>query len=112
MIDSGDGAGIMASMPDKFFRKEAKKLGIDPERIAEIARQLGVARRPVALVSNIYAAQALSRLDGQPARSPADASPTPSRMPAHGLGPMWFAIPSSSGTCTPYSLPVSRRTCV
>jgi hypothetical protein len=25
-------------------------------------------------------------------------------------GPMWFAIPSSQGTCTPYSLPVSRRT--
>jgi hypothetical protein len=30
-----------------------------------------------------------------PARSPADASPTPSRMPAHGSGPMWFATPSS-----------------
>ena len=27
--------------------------------------------------------------------SPADASPTPSRMPAHGSGPMWFATPSS-----------------
>ena len=26
---------------------------------------------------------------------PADASPTPSRMPAHGSGAMWFAIPSS-----------------
>jgi hypothetical protein len=37
----------------------------------------------------------LSRLNGWPARTPADASPTPSRMPAHGLGPMWFAIPSS-----------------
>ena len=33
-------------------------------------------------------------------------------MPAHGLGPMWFAIPSSQGTFTPYSLPVSRRTCL
>ena len=44
--------------------------------------------------------------------TPADASPTPSRTPAHGLGSMWFAIPSSQGTCTPYSLPVSRRTCV
>jgi hypothetical protein len=32
----------------------------------------------------------LSRLNGWPARSPADASPTSSRMPAHGLGPMWF----------------------
>jgi len=54
----------------------------------------------------------LSRLNGWPACTPADASPTPSRMPAHGSGPMWFAIPSSWGTCTPYSLPVSRRTCV
>jgi hypothetical protein len=25
---------------------------------------------------------------------------------------MWFAIPSSQWTCTTYSLPVSRRTCV
>ena len=52
----------------------------------------------------------LSRLNGWPARSPADASPTSSRMPAHGSGPMWFAIPSSQWTCTTYSLPVSRRT--
>jgi hypothetical protein len=37
----------------------------------------------------------LSRLDGWPARSPTDASPTSSRMPAHGSGPMRFAIPSS-----------------
>ena len=43
-------------------------------------------------------------------RSPTDASPTSSRMPAHGSGPMWFAIPSSRWTCTTYSLPVSRRT--
>src|SRR6516225_6541599 len=54
----------------------------------------------------------LSRLTSWPARSPADASPTASRMPAHGLGPMWAAIPSSQWTCTTYSLPVSRRTCV
>jgi hypothetical protein len=32
-------------------------------------------------------------------------------MPAHGLGPMWVATPSSQWTCTTYSLPVSRRTC-
>ena len=30
----------------------------------------------------------LSRLDGQPARSPADASPCPSRDTTHGSGPM------------------------
>src|SRR6516162_508833 len=54
----------------------------------------------------------LSRLNGWPARSPADASPTPSRTPAHGSGPMWIATPSSRRTSTSYSLPVSRRTCV
>ena len=32
--------------------------------------------------------RALSRLDGEPARSPADASPYPSRDTTHGLGPM------------------------
>jgi hypothetical protein len=36
-----------------------------------------------------------SLLNGWSARSPTDASPTASRMPAHGSGPMWFAIPSS-----------------
>ena len=54
----------------------------------------------------------LSRLNGWPARPPTDASPTSSRMPAHGLGSMWVATPSSQWTCTTYSLPVSRRTCV
>ena len=43
---------------------------------------------------------------------PCRRSPTSSRMPAHGLGPMWVATPSSQWTCTTYSLPVSRRTCV
>jgi hypothetical protein len=33
----------------------------------------------------------LSRLNGWPARSPADASPTSSRMPAHGSGSMWLS---------------------
>jgi len=37
----------------------------------------------------------LSRLDGWPMRSPADASPTSSRMPAHGLGSTRIANPSS-----------------
>jgi hypothetical protein len=41
---------------------------------------------------------------------PTDASPTSSRVPAHGSGPMWFAIPSSRWTCTTYSLPISRHT--
>src|SRR6202023_2275404 len=42
----------------------------------------------------------LSRLNGWPARSPTDASPTSSRMPAHGLGPMWL-----SGRGADYSAP-------
>src|SRR5262249_2488210 len=49
----------------------------------------------------------LSRLIGLPMHSPADASPTPSRHPAHGSGPMRFATPSSWRTFTTYSLPVS-----
>src|SRR4029453_5579567 len=43
-------------------------------------------------------------------RSPVSASPQPSRTAAHDSGSMWFATPSSRGTRTPYSLPVSRRT--
>src|SRR5271165_5030814 len=52
----------------------------------------------------------ISRLDGWPLCSPANASPTSSRTPAQGLGPMWVATPSSQWTLTTYSLPVSRRT--
>jgi len=37
----------------------------------------------------------LSRLDGQPARSPADASPRPSRNTTHGSGAMRLARSSS-----------------
>ena len=33
----------------------------------------------------------LSRLNGQPARSPTDASPCPSRDTTHGSGPVWVA---------------------
>jgi hypothetical protein len=53
--------------------------------------------------------ETLSRLNGWPMRSPVNASPKPSRAPAHDSGPMWIATPSSQGTCTLYSLPVSRR---
>src|SRR5262245_21317756 len=51
----------------------------------------------------------LSRLNGWPMRSPVNASPRSSRATAHDSGPMWIAIPSSQGTCTLYSSPVSRR---
>lgn len=52
----------------------------------------------------------ISWLHGWPAHSPTDASLTFSRMPAHGSGAMWFAMPSSEWTLTTYALPVSRRT--
>jgi hypothetical protein len=51
-----------------------------------------------------------SRLNTQPRRTPVNASPTPSRGPAHDSGTVWFATPSLEETCTLYSLPVSRRT--
>jgi hypothetical protein len=51
----------------------------------------------------------LSRLNGWPMRPPVNASPRPSRAPAHDSGPMRIATPSSQGTCTLYSLPVSQR---
>jgi hypothetical protein len=54
--------------------------------------------------------ESLSRLDGWPIRSPADASPTSSRVPAHGSGSVWVAAPSLRRTRAVYSLPVSRRT--
>jgi hypothetical protein len=45
-------------------------------------------------------------LNGWPMRSPTDASPTSSRVPTHGSGPMRIATPSPWGTFTSYSLPV------
>jgi hypothetical protein len=43
----------------------------------------------------------LSRLHGWPMRSPTDASPTPSRVPTHGSGPMRIASPSPWWTSPP-----------
>ena len=54
--------------------------------------------------------ETLSRLNGWPVCSPADASPLPSREAAHGSGPMRVATSSSQWTSTTYSSPVSRRT--
>src|SRR5438309_5597264 len=34
-IDSGDGAGIMASLPDKFFRRESMKWGFKLPKYGE-----------------------------------------------------------------------------
>jgi hypothetical protein len=49
-------------------------------------------------------------LNTWPIASPVNASPQTSRSDAHDSGPMWFALPSSSGTRTHSFLPVSRRT--
>ncbi len=86
--------------------------GLRPRRVG---RALAVAR-PAVLPSDKQTSSApgirtVSRLDGWPVRSPADASPASSRTRAHGSGPVWFATPSPQWTCTTYSLPVSRRTC-
>jgi hypothetical protein len=59
-------------------------------RPRRVARALAMAHADV-LPSATQTASApgtsfLSRLNGWPARTPADASPTPSRMPAHGSG--------------------------
>src|SRR6266576_2130790 len=35
--NSGDGAGVLVKMPDKFFRKEAKKLGITLPKAGDYA---------------------------------------------------------------------------
>ncbi len=48
----------------------------------------------------------ISRLNGWPARTPINASPPPSRTPAHDSGPSWIATPSMSGVLIPFLPPV------
>jgi hypothetical protein len=93
----------------------ARVRGKTPSRGAAVAGAAAGSRYPLLVYAGIVLAQAEFRAAGAvsgsaPMRSPADASPTSSRAPAHGSGSMWFAIPSSQWTCTTYSLPVSRRT--
>jgi len=47
----------------------------------------------------------LSRLNGQPALSPVNASPRPCGSSRHDSGPLWFATPSTCETCIHYNLP-------
>jgi hypothetical protein len=61
-----------------------------------------------ALRSNV-----LSRLNTRPARTPVNASPTPSRAPPHDSGPVWIARPSLCDSFIHNTLPVltgARRT--
>ena len=46
-----------------------------------------------------------SELNGWPELPPVNASPAPSRGPAHDLGPNWFATPCLCGSCIRYSFP-------
>src|SRR3954466_7911389 len=81
--------------------------GLRPRRVVQ-----GLALTPPSMLPSAYGTASapgmrnLSRLHTWPMHSPTDASPTPSRVPTHGSGPMWFAIPSSQWTLTTYSLPV------
>jgi hypothetical protein len=82
--------------------------GLRPRRAGRVLAIMPPSMLPSAFLSASAPGTILfSRLNGWPMRSPADASPTPSRMPVHGSGPMWIAAPSSQWTCTTYSLPVS-----
>jgi len=73
--------------------------------LAGSARTLAIARPPAwpsaQQTASAPGTKFISRLNGWPTRSPADASPTPSRVPAHGSGPMRIATPSSWWTCNP-----------
>src|SRR5262249_44203571 len=65
--------------------------------------------RPVVLPSNVRTSSApgailLSRLDGWPMRPPVNASPVPSRVPAHDSGSMRVATPFIVGDLHPLLL--------
>jgi len=76
-----------------------------------ITRVLAVAHPPVLPSATLTAAacrvKSLSRLNGWPTLSPADASPSPS--PMHGLGPTWATTPSSWRTLPAYPGRTSGR---
>src|SRR5688500_18346695 len=98
----------------RFPRKERPYM---PGSLTTPGRQALALTRPlvwpsVTVTTSAPGTIALSRLNGRPARSPADASPDPSQGPTHGSGPVWLARPSLQGTSPSCSLPVSRRTTV
>jgi hypothetical protein len=70
--------------------------GRRPRRVEAAARNNPPARVDFRLRNDVGTRDPkVSRLNGWPMRTPPDASPTPSRVPTYGLGPMWFATPSS-----------------
>src|SRR4051812_37556538 len=98
------GKRTSAKIPD---RRHTPNLATVPRRVG---RRLALSPPSVlpSVLSNTSAPRLLkfSRLNGWPMCSPTDASPTPSRVPTHGSGPVRIAIPSPWWTFTSYSLPV------
>jgi len=93
--------------PDSRTKSVHTCQGLRPRRVGRALAMTPPSISPsVILTTSAPETILLSRLHGWPMRSPTDASPTLSRVPAHGSGPMWFATPSPWGTCTSYSLPV------
>src|SRR5271157_1598291 len=84
--------------------------GLRPRRTGYALALTRIPVSPSAVTTASASQLILSRLNGWPIRTPADASPPASRPTTHGSGPMWFATPSSQWTCTTYSSPASRRT--
>ena len=111
------GPALQAPVGREISRFPRKERPCVPGSLTTPGRQAPALTRPlvwpsVTVTTSAPGTIALSRLNGRPARSPADASPGSSRGPTHGSGPVWLARPSLQRTSTSYSLPVSRRTTV
>jgi len=93
--------------PDSRTKSVRTCQGLRPRRVGRALAMTHPSMLP-SVISTTSAPETilLSRLNGWPMRSPTDASPTSSRVPTHGSGPMRIAIPSPWWTCTSYSLPV------
>ena len=93
--------------PDSRTKSVHTCQGLRPRRVGRALAMTPPSMLPsVLLTTSAPETFLLSRLNGWPMRSPTDASPTPSRMPTHGSGPMRIATPSPWWTLTSYSLPV------
>jgi len=98
--------------PGSLTRSVCTCQGLRPRRVVRaLAIACSCVLPSVLQTTSAPGTMTISRLDGWPMHSPADASPPSSRTPTHGSGPVWGANPSPKWTFTIYSLPVSRRTC-
>src|SRR5277367_5388005 len=81
--------------------------GLRPRRVGQMLAMTHLSVLPSVILNTSAPGTILfTRLNGWPMRSPVDASPSPSRVPTHGSGPMRIATPSPWWTFTSYSLPV------